>query len=168
MAQLFPEEWDRLNNALPPGLRGAGILEGYHRRLSGPHVEVTLRAARDWHDWEAASILLANRDGLPRRWREPRYLLARARIVVHYFRHQAWLEDGALLRNAARLKGIPGILVQGRLDLEAPLKTAWELSVAWPDSELVIVENAAHSPSSTGMARAIIDATDRFRDVLKK
>ncbi|ARQ58374.1 UNVERIFIED_ORG: hypothetical protein GGE64_000323 [Rhizobium etli] len=37
----------------------------------------------------------------------------------------ALLEDG-VLRNAARLAGIPGILLQGRFDIEAPLVTAWD------------------------------------------
>jgi proline iminopeptidase len=50
--------------------------------------------------------------------------MARARIVTHYFHHNAWLEDGILLRRARTLNGIPGVMVQGRLDLEAPLVTA--------------------------------------------
>jgi proline iminopeptidase len=53
-------------------------------------------------------------------------------------------------------------MVQGRLDLEAPLVTAWELAKAWPDGELVIVPNAGHSDGDAGMAEAITGATDRF------
>jgi pimeloyl-ACP methyl ester carboxylesterase len=82
--------------------------------------------------------------------------------------YSAWLEDGALLRNAGKLATIAGVLVQGRLDLEAPLTTAWELAKAWPESELIVVENAAHSPDDDGMARAIVGATDRFGEILKK
>jgi pimeloyl-ACP methyl ester carboxylesterase len=66
------------------------------------------------------------------------------------------------------VKAIPGTLVQGRLDLEPPLTTAWELSRAWPGSELVIVDNAAHSPDNDGMAHAIIDATSRFSEISSK
>ena len=54
-------------------------------------------------------------------------------------------------------------MVQGRLDLEAPLTTAWELAQAWPDGRLVVVSNAGHSPGDPGMGDAIVSATDRFR-----
>jgi len=72
------------------------------------------------------------------------------------------------LRDAERLAGIPGVLVQGRLDLEAPLVTARELSKAWPESRLVIVENAAHAASHEGLAGVIVDATDTFRKISQK
>jgi proline iminopeptidase len=88
--------------------------------------------------------------------------MAFACIVTHYFRHNAWLEDGILLRNAGALAGIPGVMVHGRLDLSAPLVTAWELAQAWPDGELVIVNSAGHSSGDPGMSEAVIAATDRF------
>ncbi|KQV27923.1 proline iminopeptidase [Rhizobium sp. Root1203] len=168
MAALFPEQWSRLIAELPEDLRQIGVVEGYRLLVNAPDMETRVKAARDWHDWEAASILLANPAGFPRRWRDPRYLLTRTRIVTHYFAQHGWLEEGVLLRNADRMKAIPGTLVQGRLDLEAPLTTAWELSKAWPGSELVIVENAAHSPDTEGMARAIIDATGHFSEISSK
>ncbi|TCM75390.1 prolyl aminopeptidase [Rhizobium sp. BK068] len=168
MGRLFPAEWDRLLNALPADFRELGVLEGYHRLLNSPRKDVRLEAARNWHDWEAASILLADPKGLPRRWQDPSYLLTRARIITHYFRNLAWLDDSVLLRDAERLAAIPGVLVQGRLDLEAPLVTAWELSKAWPQSRLVVVENAAHSASHEDLAGTIVDATDTFREISQK
>jgi proline iminopeptidase len=162
LAALFPAEWQRLADCLPAEMKTAGILEGYRQLLNAADLETRLKAAKDWHDWEAASILLANPDGFPRRWRDANYMLTRARIITHYFSHAAWLDDGVLLRDAFKLDGIPGILVQGRLDLEAPLTTAWELARAWLGSELVIVENAAHSPDHDGMAGTIVAATKHF------
>jgi proline iminopeptidase len=41
--------------------------------------------------------------------------------VTHYVRHNAWLEDGILLRNAGVLSEIPGVMVNGRFDFQAPL-----------------------------------------------
>jgi proline iminopeptidase len=141
------------------------MVAAYHRLLNDPDPETRLKAARDWHDWEAASILLADPQGLPRRWADPAYLLTRARIITHYFSNGAWLEDAQLLKNAARLTGIPGILLQGRFDIEAPLVTAWELARAWPKSELSILAHAAHSTANPDMSAAIVGATDRFRDI---
>jgi proline iminopeptidase len=53
-------------------------------------------------------------------------------------------------------------MVHGRLDLGGPLVTAWELSRAWPDSELVVVGAAGHSVGDPGMSQAVIAALDRF------
>ena len=53
-------------------------------------------------------------------------------------------------------------MIQGSLDLQAPLATAWELSKLLSDSELIIVPNAGHSTDDTGMTNAIVAATDRF------
>jgi proline iminopeptidase len=84
--------------------------------------------------------------------------LAFARLVSHYWQHAAWLDDGVLIRNARVLEGIPGVLIHGRIDLSSPPDIAWEISVNWPGSELVIVEGAGHG----GMSDAAIEATNRF------
>ncbi|MDO3436026.1 prolyl aminopeptidase [Rhizobium sp. CBN3] len=169
MAPLFPEEWHRFRQGIQSGAPelDEDMASAYHRLLNAPDPETRLKAARDWHDWESASILLAG-EGLPRRWADPAYLLTRARIITHYFVNGAWLEDGVLLKNAARLAGIPGILLQGRFDIEAPLVTAWELARAWPQSELVILPRASHSTANPDMSAAIVAATDRFRDSCQK
>jgi proline iminopeptidase len=80
--------------------------------------------------------------------------------VTHYFRHAAFLEEGSLLRDAHRLRGIAGVLVAGRLDLAGPPASAWELARAWPDAELVLLEGAGHT--SDAIAAQVVAATDRF------
>lgn len=60
--------------------------------------------------------------------RLPAARLPLARICSHYFSHGVWLEEGALLRDANRLTGTPGVLVHGRFDLGTPLST----SGSWP------------------------------------
>ena len=40
--------------------------------------------------------------------------MAFARLVTHYWGHNAWLDDGILLRQAGSLAGIPGIMIHGR------------------------------------------------------
>ena len=85
------------------------------------------------------------------------------RICTHYFAHHGWLDDGQLLRDAHRLRGIPGILIHGRLDLSGPLLTAWELAQAWPDAELMVVEDSGHT-GGPGMEAALRLAVSRFTD----
>lgn len=162
VAPLFPEQWERFRAGVPVAERDGDLVDAYHRLLNDPDPAVREKAARDWHDWEAA-LMSVDPDAEPSPlWSQPEYRMARARIVTHYFRHDAWLEDGALLRGAGALAGVPGIMVQGRLDLGSPLVTAWELARAWPDGELVVVGGAGHSASDPGMGEALVAATDRF------
>lgn len=162
LAPLFPEQWARFRRGAPEHERDDDLVAAYYHLLRSPDPAIRTRAARDWHEWEAASISIDPNVKPSPRWSDPSYRMARARIVTHYFHHNAWLEDGILLKQANTLNGIPGIMVQGRLDLEAPLVTAWELSQVWKDGELVVVNNAGHSPSDPGMSEAILATTDRF------
>ena len=162
VAPLFPEQWLRFQGGVPELERDGDLVEAYYRLLHNPDPAVRAKAARDWHDWEAA-LLSANPNARPPpQWSQPDFRMARARIVTHYFRQNAWLEDGILLREADALGGIPGVMVHGRLDLGSPLVTAWELAQVWPASELVIVRGAGHSSADPGMSEAAIAATDRF------
>ncbi len=132
VAPLFPQEWSRFRAGVPEAERDGDLVEAYYRLLQDPDPALRAKAAKDWNDWESASVF-SDPDAKPSpRWSDPDFLMTRARIITHYFRHHAWLEDGILLRNASALAGIPGVMVQGRLDLEAPLVTAWELAQAWP------------------------------------
>ncbi|MGA7297346.1 MAG: alpha/beta hydrolase, partial [Rhodanobacteraceae bacterium] len=70
--------------------------------------------------------------------------------------------DDQLLRDATRLKSIPGVIVQGRYDVVCPLRSAWDLHRAWPEAELHIVQDAGHSAFEAGITHELIKATDRF------
>ncbi|WP_437053557.1 alpha/beta fold hydrolase [Streptomyces sp. enrichment culture] len=70
-------------------------------------------------------------------------------------------DEGVVLRDAHLLKGIPGTLVQGSLDFGNHLGIVWRLHHAWPDSELVLVDEAGHDAGATG-DEALVAATDRY------
>jgi proline iminopeptidase len=162
VAPLFPEQWARFRGGVPESERDGDLVEAYDRLLNSADPVVRDRAAKDWHDWEAVLLSVSPHAKPPPQWSEPEFRMARARIVTHYFCHGAWLEEEILLRQAGALAGIPGVMVQGRLDLSTPLVTAWELAQAWPDGELVLVSGAGHSSADPGMTEAALAATDRF------
>ncbi len=162
VAPLFPDQWVRFRAGVPEAERDGDLVEAYHRLLHDADPTVRAKAAQDFHDWEAASLSV-DPNGKPNpQWLEPDFRLARARIVTHYFRHAAWLDEGVLIREAGRLAGIPGVLIHGRLDLGSPLVTAWELAQAWHGSELIVVSGAGHTAGDPGMTETLIAATDRF------
>jgi len=68
-----------------------------------------------------------------------------------------------LLRDADRLRDIPGVIVHGRYDVVCPVNNAWDLHQAWPKADLEICGNSGHSAFEPEIASALLRATDRFR-----
>jgi len=157
-----PVEWERFRAGVPEENRDGDLVEAYRRLMEHPDTAVRERAASDWCAWEDAAIAHESA-GKPGQYSEKvdAARLAFVRICTHYFAHSAWLEDSQLLRDAHRLHGIPAVLIHGRLDLSAPVRTAWELAQAWPDAELRIIEDSGHT-GSPAMSAAIADAGARF------
>ena len=159
--RFFPEQWDALVAALPEELRGVDVVEAYSRLLEDPDPAVRERAAFAWCTWESATPDWPPTTGLAEHFRDPTYALAFARLVTHYIRHNAFLEDGELMRGADRLADIPGVLVHGRFDLGSPIGNAWDLRRVWPRAELVIVDDAGHS-ATPAFRHEVLEATDRL------
>jgi proline iminopeptidase len=160
VGRFFPEEWARFRDGVPAAERDGDLVAAYYRLLNHPDPAVREKAARDWCDWEDAVVSLEWDYQRNPRYDDPWFRMAFARIVTHYFHHQAWLEDGILLRDAHRLAGIPGVLIHGRFDLGSPPVTAWELAQAWPDAELELV-GTGHMGGHE-MTDRVVAATDRF------
>ena len=161
---FFPEQWERIRNAVPDQLRDIDIVEAYSRMLFDPNPEVRTQAAYGWCLWESATPSWPPTSDLDERFEDPAFALAFARLVTHYVRHDAWFEEDELLRGIGALEGIPGVLVQGRFDFQSPLGSAWAVQRAWRRSELVVVDEAGHDAGVPGIEQAIVRATDRFAD----
>jgi proline iminopeptidase len=169
--RFFPEAWQRF--AAGAGLPGpppdretavtAALLAGYARLTAHPDPATRERATAAWCAWEDTVLSAEVPDGAPAPYagRPGPARLALVRLCAHYFSHGAWLDEGALIRDAARLAGIPGVIVQGRLDLGGPPDTAWRLARAWPGAELVMVEGGGHLANEATLGH-VIAALDRF------
>ena len=162
VAIFFPEQWDRLLAELPPAEREGDVVAAYHHLLTDLDPAVCRGAAEAWCLWESATPAWPPTTGLSRRFSDPAFALAFARIVTHYVSHYAWLEDGSLLRGAGALADIPGIVINGRFDFQAPIGNAWELRRVWPRAEIVMVDDAGHAPDQPAVTEAIVQAIDRF------
>ncbi len=158
---FFPEQWDRLVSALPEGMRDGDVASAYARLLKDPNTAVRENATYEWCMWESATPFWPSISTLADRFRDERFAYAFARIVTHYISHNAWLDDGILLRNAGALSGIPCTLVNGRFDFQAPIGNAWTLKKAWPRADLVIVDDAGHAAGDS-VGDAIVKATDGY------
>ncbi|MEW6643374.1 MAG: prolyl aminopeptidase [Pseudomonadota bacterium] len=160
LRRFHPQLFDDFLGVLPPQERAAP-LEAYWRRILDPDPAVHGPAARAWYDTERALSELRparvriDRDALHD---TARPLPATPFMEAHYFRNQCFLAPDQLLTEAHRLRGIPGIVIQGRYDLLCPAATAQALVAAWPDAELRIVEGAGHSLQDPGVTNAVTTA----------
>ena len=161
VALFFPEQWERLCSLLTADERG-DVVGAYARRLNDADPAVRQSALEAWCLWESATPAWPPTTGLAERFRNPAFALAFARIVTHYISHNAWMPADGLLPQIDALADIPGILINGRFDFQAPIGNAWELQRVWSRAELVIVDNAGNAAGNAGITQKLIRAADRF------
>ncbi|MGW2522886.1 prolyl aminopeptidase [Streptomyces sp. NPDC001617] len=164
LGKIFPEAFERFVGELAVGERDGSLAAAYNRLLESPDPEVRERAARAWTDWETATIPAPPRS--VERFEDPEFRMGFARTVTHYWGNGHFLgegnDEGVVLRDAHLLKDVPGTLVQGSLDFGNLAGIVWRLHHAWPASELVVVDNAGHTPGAPGMTEALVAATDKY------
>lgn len=157
---IFPDAWEDYLAPIPPAERG-DLVDAYYRRLTSDDAPVRLEAARAWSVWEARTSKLLVSEDLIRRHDNSHFAEAFARIECHYFKHRCWFaRDNQLLEDAWKLRGITGVIVQGRYDVVCPMRSAWDLHRAWPESDLQIVPDAGHSAFEEGITARLVQATD--------
>jgi len=162
-SQIFPDKWEEFVAPIPEGERG-DLISAYHKLLTGSDKQKQLAAAKAWSKWEGGIVTLLPSPETIEEFTEPEKAIAIARIENHYMINHGWLEPGQLLRDAGKLKDIPGVIVQGRYDCCTPPVAAWELKKAWPGVELNIIPDASHMYNEPGILDGLIRATDRFAD----
>jgi proline iminopeptidase len=140
------------------------MIAAYHRRITSGDPDLRKRALEEWATWEAESSSVIRDPERIRKFSTAEFAEAFAGIELHYFINKGFFEvDGQILRDAERLKDIPGVIVHGRYDLVCPFQNALLLNEAWPGAKLIVVEDAGHASSEPGNTDALIRATDEFR-----
>lgn len=161
VSEMFPDKWERFVEPIPEAERG-DMLNAYRKRLTSADATTRLAAAKAWSVWEGETITLLPEPETSTVFGQDEFALAFARIENHFFVHAGWLEDRQLIRDAHKIRRIPGVIVHGRYDMPCPLRFAWALHKAWPEAEFHIVEGAGHAFTEPGILDQLIRATDRF------
>lgn len=160
VGMVFPEAWDRFaGHAEKAGLgyqRGNGrLVDAYATLMESADPAVREHASQEWALWEDTHVSIGA-GGLRRdpRWHDERFRHAFVRLTAHYWSHDGFCEP-PLLERMDRLQDVPGVLLHGRRDISAPLRTAWELHRRWPGSALTVDEGDGHGgPSMINRWRA--------------
>jgi proline iminopeptidase len=162
LRNVFPDAWRSFASFLPEAERG-DLLEAYYRRLTHPEATVHMPSARAWSTYEGACSTLLPSPETISAFAEDRMALGLARIEAHYFRHNGFLDDNQLLRDAKRLAGIPGTIVQGRYDMVCPTVSADDLARAWPEATYMVIPDAGHSAMEPGIRASLVAAMERYK-----
>jgi proline iminopeptidase len=167
MRTIFPEAWRAFAGFLPKAERD-DLLAGYYRRLTNPDPRIHMPAARAWSVYEGAcSTLLPNPETIAA-FGEDRLALGLARIEAHYFSHHLFPPERDLIGRIDRIRQLPATIVQGRYDMVCPIRSADELSRAWPEAEYVIVRDAGHSAMEPGIREQLVLAAERRKTARRR
>lgn len=156
LQRFHPDLYQDFLGALPEAER-ATPLEGYWARILHPDPTVHRPAALAWYRAERALSQLERGTGRP----VPDAggsLPATPFMEAHYFSHNCFLPDGALMAGVSRMAHIPGVIVQARYDLLCPPATSHALAERWPAAGVRMVEASGHALSHPGVFAAVRQA----------
>jgi proline iminopeptidase len=165
--QFLPESWTQFVEFLPAAER-KDVLGAYHRRLTNPDPSIHMPAAKMFSATEGRMSSLLPNPQLVSTYEEDVTALGMARIEAEYMLNHTKNLGDKLLDNIYRIKHLPAIIIQGRYDLCCPPVTAYDVAKAWPLAELIIVPDAGHSTKEPGIMRALVEATQKFKQALGK
>ena len=161
-SRIFPEAWQEFVEIIDESERD-DLMGAYHRIFNSDDKAKKLAAAIAWTKWEASTISLSYNPATVEEMSDPEFALAFALIENHYFINKGWFKnENQLIENIDIIRSIPSVIVQGRYDAVCPMKTAWELSEAWPEAEMVVAPSSGHTAFEAEITDALIRATDRF------
>jgi proline iminopeptidase len=162
-SSLYPDKWEGFVAPIPESERG-DLLHAYRKRLTSENMDEQVAAAKAFAAWEGNVVTLLPNPEVIEEFTDPKKAVAIARIENHYMINKGWLGETQLLDGAGKLKGIPGIIVQGRHDCCTPPRAAWALKQAWPEVDLQIIPDGGHLFNEPGILDGLIRATEKFAD----
>jgi proline iminopeptidase len=172
LRRLLPQAWERLVKALPENTELESLINWYHTAVNAGDKALALQAAYGWSEWGSQIV----------NWHKPRSegeagkqldtqaqqarLLAKVKIETHYARNRYFIEENEILNRIGSLRAMPVSIVHGRYDLTCTMEAAWLLHKAIPGSRLIQVPDAGHLIDEPAMVSALIEETDRMRELL--
>ncbi|MEM6780900.1 MAG: prolyl aminopeptidase [Pseudomonadota bacterium] len=164
MQTIFPEAWEQFISILNEEER-ADILNSYYKRLTSDDENVFMEAAIDWSTYESACAALIPNYQIITTQEQKLSALSISRIEAHYFLHEDFTDENALLSKIYSFRHIPTEIIQGRYDMVCPIKTAYELHQAWPEAEYHVVPDGGHSAMDPSIRSHLVEATEKMKKI---
>ena len=166
-AKISPDHWKRFIEFLPEDERG-NYFENYYKRLMSDDPKIHIPAAKAFSRFEADnSTLIPNGENASIVTNE-KASLGISRCEIFYMHDNQFEDPNYLMNNMQKLENLPLTIVHGRYDYVCPLEAAFLIKDALPHSKLVVVNDAGHSAYEPGIKRALIQATEDFKQTYKE
>lgn len=162
MGYFYPEIHQRFAEAIPVEERG-DLLQAYVKRLFCDDPAIYMEAARNWSRYEGSCLFLKPQAEAIASFESDEVSLGIGRLEAHYMQHGAFMDDDALIRNIAKIRHLPAVIVQGRYDVICPPVSAYRLHQAWPEAAYHVIADAGHAAMEPGIASALVQATEDFK-----
>ena len=146
-------------------------LESYGKRLESKNKDISNSAALAWSLYESILSQVKSDIIFPKSFDDQIFSNSTSEpntpyFEWHYIKHNFFLSHNELVKNAYKLEGIPGSIVQGRYDLLCPVINAYKIAKHWKNSNLIIVDEGAHSANSDPMREQLIRAINKLTNKL--
>jgi len=164
LIELAPEAWRKFAEFIPEAER-SDLLGAYMKRLMDPDPSIHMPAAKNWSIYEGSCSTLMPSPETVTAFASDTFALGLARMEAHYFSNGIFLPEDYLLKNIDRIRRTPAFIVQGRYDLVCPIRSADDLSRAWPEAKYHVVPDAGHSAMEPGIRTALVAGMERFKEI---
>ncbi|CDG85760.1 prolyl aminopeptidase [Janthinobacterium agaricidamnosum] len=156
---FYPDLYEEFAAPIPQQERG-DLLAAYARRILSDDPAVYWPAVRAWSRFEGRRVYL-----MPQAEDAPNDALdlGLGRLESHYMANLGFLSEDQLIRDMPAIAHLPAVIVQGRYDAICPPLSAYRLHQAWPGSRLKMIPDAGHGALETGIATALVAATEQFK-----
>lgn len=166
-SNIQPESFERYISIIPKEERN-DMIAAYYKRLTSDDEKTRHIAAKEWSMWEGSLVTLLPDPNLENSFGDLNFAVSMATIECHFWMNNMfWDDDNFILNNCDIIKDIPTIIVHGRYDIDCRVIGAYLLSKKLNNCELNIVADAGHSSGEVGIISGLIEATDKFRKILK-
>lgn len=165
-ARLFPEHYQDF--IAPIAGKTDNLFADYWALLTSGNELQQLAAAKAWCLWEARISRLQFDQSKEHEITEKHAALPQALLECHYFLNNSFIADNQILRDIDKIAHIPATIIHGRYDSVCDLSQAYQLSQAWPASQLLIVPAAGHSLGEVKIAHAFVQASSAMADYIEE
>lgn len=165
--RIYPEQWQKLVECIP-GFDSGNLVQDLWRAINCDDNTVKHKAAIEWQAWNGQLAMgkayqPQNQDNAEADSGTP---VQQVRMELHYAVNNYFIKENQILENCGLLKTIPTVIIHGRYDLVCPIEAGVSLSKAMPHAEFIVLPNAGHIAQHEEMIDALVDATDRFAELL--
>lgn len=164
----YPDEWKAFVEVIAPAQRGdmMGAYKAIFDMVPKTEAERArqLAAAMAWSVWEGTISNMIPDNADAGKFGEADFALCFAQIEAHFFANQLFLGPDYIVRNAAKLVGLPIHIVHGRFDQVCPLPQASRLAATLAElgapPATFVITNAGHSAMERETAMALTAIMD--------